>query len=152
MGNSRKFPLGFELANAHDPQSLPGLSKMPRFVVLYHEMPKGSDRNSHWDLMLEKAETLATWALANVPESDKSVPCQLLEEHRKDYLEYEGPVSGNRGHVCRWDHGTFVWLSHPAGDVYVRLKGEVLKGTATLAKRGENWHFHFIAEVPGSDT
>jgi hypothetical protein len=57
------------------------------------------------------------------------------------YLEYEGPVSGDRGSVVRWDAGTFAWLADEPGRVAVRLQGQRLNALVELErdKRGE-WH------------
>jgi len=76
---------------------------MPRFVILEHDHP-----SLHWDLMLEAGDVLQTWRLANPPEVGSSpIDAMALGDHRIAYLEYEGPVSGNRGAVRRWDAGVF---------------------------------------------
>lgn len=84
-----------------------------QFVVLLHEMPSDSDRASHFDWMFELDGSLRTWAVEtnNDIESFLSKPspskrfcwsATKLANHRIDYLEYEGPVSNNRGQVsCR---------------------------------------------------
>lgn len=101
---------------------------MPRFVLLRHDHPRGL----HFDLMLETGGVLRTWALANVPEPDGTIDCRPLPDHRMAYLDYEGPVSGGRGSVVRWDRGTFR-IQHDSGtDLVVELLGEKLVGVATL--------------------
>jgi hypothetical protein len=76
---------------------------MPRFVVLEHDHPV-----LHWDLMLEADGVLQTWRLAKPPlPSAAAIEAARLPDHRMMYLDYEGPVSGNRGMVNRWDVGTF---------------------------------------------
>src|SRR5262245_29825311 len=76
---------------------------MPRFVILEHDHP-----SLHWDLMLEAGDVLQTWRLANPPEVGSSpIEAMALGDHRIAYLEYEGPVSRNRGTVRRWDAGVF---------------------------------------------
>jgi hypothetical protein len=106
---------------------------MPRFVILYHEMPAGAPRASHWDLMLDRGETLATWALDEPLVPEHEVAAQQLADHRRDYLDYEGPVSGNRGHVTRWDAGTFTGeLS--ADKIAVALHGVRCHGTLKLSR------------------
>lgn len=35
------------------------------------------------------------------------LPAQRLPDHRRLYLDYEGAVSGNRGHVSRLARGTY---------------------------------------------
>lgn len=84
-----------------------------RFVVLRHDWPV-----PHRDLILETTDAagvslLPTWALyAADPERPVlaatagaygiAVP---LEAHRRAYLDYEGPVSGDRGTVTRESWG-----------------------------------------------
>ena len=73
---------------------------MPLFVVLQHDYP-----TLHWDFMLEAGKSLRTWRLMSPPTQDSEVGAEPLANHRLRYLDYEGPVSGDRGHVARWDAG-----------------------------------------------
>ena len=70
-----------------------------RFVVLRHELPAGANRPTHWDLMLEQQAALRTWAVPAPPEEVTDTEINRLADHRRKYLRYEGPVSGNRGTV-----------------------------------------------------
>ncbi len=74
---------------------------MPRFVILCHE----NHRGAHFDFMLESGDVLKTWALPQPPASGVEIECEALADHRLAYLDYEGPVSGGRGSVARWDRG-----------------------------------------------
>ncbi|HEX4055193.1 MAG TPA: hypothetical protein VHX86_13095 [Tepidisphaeraceae bacterium] len=69
-----------------------------RYVVLHHT---GIER-PHYDLMVEfeSGSALLTWRLPHWPpqQNDEFTP---LAKHRRDYLEYEGPVAGDRGSVKR---------------------------------------------------
>lgn len=117
---------------------------MPRFVILWHEMPPASQ--SHWDFMLEAADALETWALAEEPSPMSSCLASRLADHRKAYLDYEGEVSGGRGTVTRWDAGEYLRL--PANDqqVIVTLEGGRLRGIARLDRLDEaaqRWLFSF---------
>lgn len=150
MGNSGKFPLDGEFTNTQVPQSLPGLSSMPRFVVLVHEMPVTSARQLHWDFMLEQTDTLATWALDKAPKGGETIPCQLLADHRKHYLDYEGPVSGDRGHVRQWDRGSFKSISLSTTQICVYVDGDRLQGTVTLSRVSDGWQFTFQADNSAS--
>jgi hypothetical protein len=71
-----------------------------RFVILTHDHPF-----VHWDLMLEIDGVLRTWRLLAEPAPDRIIGAEALPDHRLHYLEYEGPVSGDRGTVTRWDAG-----------------------------------------------
>ena len=76
---------------------------MPRFVILRHDAPQGL----HFDFLLEVSGVLRTWALPQPPDSGVEMACKALPDHRVEYLDYEGPVSGGRGTVDRWDWGTY---------------------------------------------
>ncbi len=112
---------------------------MPRYVILSHDHPF-----PHWDLMLECGDALRTWRLADLPEAGKSVVAELLGDHRLAYLDYEGPVSGGRGSVKRWDRGAFEWLEHSAESVSVAVRGEQLQGQLDLRRTETgNWNCAF---------
>jgi hypothetical protein len=124
---------------------------MSRFVLLYHECPPDYDRVSHWDLMLESGEVLRTWALAELPKSwqtDRSraaavgdaVKATELADHRLAYLDYEGPVSGERGTVRRVDAGTFKMIVDGSDRLEIELNGASLQGRLSLHRHKDaNW-------------
>jgi hypothetical protein len=74
---------------------------MPRYVILHHILPPKSARPSHYDLMLERDGVLLTWAVEQLPRAGLQVAATRLPDHRLAYLDYEGPISGDRGHVRR---------------------------------------------------
>jgi hypothetical protein len=99
-----------------------------RFVILEHDHPQ-----LHWDLMLEAGEKLRTWRLATPPDAAAaSVDAVALADHRRMYLDYEGPVSGGRGSVTQWDSGTFELLASAPGLETLRFRGVRLHGVWTL--------------------
>ena len=110
---------------------------MSRFVILEHDQPV-----LHWDLMLEAGNVLRTWRLAEAPEAGKRVAAEASFDHRLLYLDYEGPISGGRGAVTRWDSGTYEGELPPAGDVELQLQGVRLCGRAVLQHvEGAAWSF-----------
>jgi hypothetical protein len=121
---------------------------MPRYVILRHELPPGDVRGLHWDLMLESGEALRTWALDVEPWSSPETAAQELPDHRLAYLDYEGPVSGNRGSVTRWDAGEYR-LEHATPDeIKLVLRGARLNGSLALERHsGEShsWRVSFFA-------
>jgi hypothetical protein len=111
---------------------------MPRFAILRHEMPATSSRATHWDLLLERGETLETWALSQEPVVGAwpiEIEVEALPDHRLDYLTYEGPVSGHRGTVSRWDEGEFS--ENERGGV--TLRGANLTCHVEFLKRDQRW-------------
>jgi hypothetical protein len=79
------------------------MAGMPvRYVVLRHE----GVAEPHFDLMIESKPggALMTWRLAQWPITRAVQPLRL-GDHRREYLEYEGEVSGGRGWVKRIERG-----------------------------------------------
>jgi hypothetical protein len=101
---------------------------MPRFVILRHDAPRGV----HFDFMLESGGVLKTWSLPQPPRPGVEILCEALPDHRLAYLDYEGPVSGDRGTVTRWDHGTCTIERQTDVEWTVQLNGERTTGLATL--------------------
>ena len=83
---------------------------MPRFVLQHHVFAPDDE---HWDLMFEVGAVLRTWSLASPLDDPSQLPtcARQLGDHRIDYLEYEGQVSGDRGRVEIHDRGTYRWTS-----------------------------------------
>ena len=79
------------------------------------------------------------------PDTLSPIPAETNTAHRSEYLDYEGPVSGGRGMVVRWDGGTFEWLEDVPGKVAVELKGRKRSGRVRLECRdGKNWVAEWI--------
>jgi len=72
-----------------------------RFVILKHDFPF-----LHWDLLLEEESSARTWRLLRMPCLNEPIAAEPLPAHRLLYLDYEGPLSDNRGHVERVVSGT----------------------------------------------
>lgn len=92
---------------------------MPRFVILEHDHPY-----LHYDLMLEDGQRLLTWRLAVEPNLSQSadVQAEQLPDHRHAYLDYEGPVSRQRGYVRRKACGELEWLDRSSTQWHIRLR------------------------------
>ena len=71
-----------------------------RYAILEHRW-----NGIHWDFLIEDGPTLRTWAIDSPIRSGVIQPVRSLPAHRRIYLDYEGPISGNRGEVRRWDQG-----------------------------------------------
>lgn len=116
-------------------------------MVLRHEGHAGPAAADHWDLMLEDGGALATWQLWRWP-VDGSGAGDAADEifrHRAAYLEYEGPVSGDRGTVRRVDEGRYVRLSGQKDRWEVRFEGGMLRGRFVLARvSGERWQLQRV--------
>lgn len=144
---------------------------MPRFVLLYHECPAETPRSSHCDLMLEAAGALRTWAIRELPRSwdatagpvpsgcsgegssvriasTNTVPAEQIPDHRLAYLDYEGPVSGDRGTVTRLDSGQYASQKESSNQWALELTGRIIRGQVSLHCTGpgaSNWQLTFEA-------
>jgi hypothetical protein len=113
---------------------------MPRFVILEHDWPA-----LHWDFLLETGPVLRAWRLHAEPGSAHKVPAERSFDHRVHYLDYEGPLSGDRGSVRRWDAGTFDWIVDEPARMEIVLQGEKVVGQCVIACDDHNqWSASFV--------
>lgn len=89
-----------------------------RYAVLHHT---GIDP-PHFDLMFETTpgSKLSTWRCPHWPPQSGDI-FAALGDHRREYLEYEGAVSGNRGHVNRVAAGRVLSLEESGNQTIVTL-------------------------------
>jgi len=131
---------------------------MPRFVLLRHECPSTLGQPSHWDLMLERDGVLMTWRLLGLPRAWQSstggaaplpsppIDATRLPDHRLAYLDYEGPVSHDRGEVRRHDAGVYEVLAQSEGLYRVDVRGSLIGATLTLRQLdGHAWRLELEA-------
>ncbi len=106
-----------------------------QFVLLDHETDP-----HHVDLMLERSDVLWTWSFYDLPLPDSfdGLFLERIQDHRKRYLDYEGPISEGRGTVTRIDRGSYN-LTKVSGDGN-RLTGEF---------SGRKWSFRFTFSKTG---
>ncbi len=138
-----------------------------RFVVQRHRA-----RRLHYDLRLEMAGVLVSWAVPRGPTLDPKAR-QLavhVEDHPVEYFDFEGVIPKGEyggGDVIVWDWGT--WSHAKAGDplkaiekgdLHFDLQGQKLSGRFVLVRRDrdssgkEQWlllHKNDEAAVPGWD-
>ncbi len=120
-------------------------------VLLFHEL---ADKAGHVDWMIAPdpggSEPLVTFRVASRVDGlagGGRLLARRIEDHRPDYLVYEGPLSGDRGTVRRlargtvvsWDRGRDVWLMEiewpdPAGG----LRRQILR-LSRQASGGDAW-------------
>lgn len=122
---------------------------MSQFVLLWHETPANFARPSHWDLMLEVGDHLRCWALDRAPDEAAEQTVDALPHHRLAYLDYEGPVSGQRGSVSRHDLGEYETIADEANELIVLLRGHRLQGRLWLRLESgadQRWRLSFVPE------
>ncbi len=99
-----------------------------RFAILEHRTAQGR----HWDILLEWGPVLRTWSVEQPPEPGLELAARPLPDHRTLYLDYEGPISGNRGSVTQWDAGTYSLLDESARSIVCELAGRRIAGRMVL--------------------
>ena len=107
---------------------------------------------THWDFLLETgdAETLSTWRLAANPLAGRfPIAADLISDHRRAYLEFEGEIAGNRGVVKRLDRGEAEILIRSATHLRARLTGHYLRGDFEIHS-GSPGSFHPVRPNPDS--
>jgi hypothetical protein len=113
-----------------------------RFVILRHDHPF-----LHWDFLIEEDEHAQTWRLMREPCLNEPILAEPLAKHRLMYLDYEGPVSGNRGSVVRVLSGTISDLTQEADGIsgsVIRLVGQSFADRANLFQsRNQRWFIQF---------
>jgi hypothetical protein len=117
---------------------------VPRFVILTHDWP-----HPHWDFLAEAGGVLRAWRLLAEPAAGADIPAERNVDHRPFYLDYEGPLSGGRGSVSRWDAGTCNWFADELDRAEIELRGARLTGLAVLQRAGDGWVFRFTVPEPG---
>jgi bifunctional non-homologous end joining protein LigD len=149
-----------------DVSSAPPKSDGWRFVVQRHRA-----RQLHYDLRLEAAGVLLSWAVPKGPTLDPDVRRMAVhvEDHPLDYFDFEGVIPAGEyggGDVIVWDWGR--WSVDPGidpleavagGDLHFDLAGYKLAGRFALVRRGaagsrEQWlliHKHDDHAVKGWD-
>lgn len=63
---------------------------------------------------MQDGDVLKAWRLLDEFRSGTWLTAQTLPDHRLMYLDYEGPISGNRGTVSRLTSGTYNTLPDAA--------------------------------------
>ena len=95
--------------------------------------------------MLERAGTLRTWAVDAPIVAGATLPARSLPDHRLAYLDYEGPLSGDRGEVRRVATGTYRPMAWEDDRVVLDLDGDQLSGELTLLRAGFGaWSLRFV--------
>ncbi|MBI3272750.1 MAG: hypothetical protein HYZ53_27435 [Planctomycetes bacterium] len=102
---------------------------MPRFVIQEHFTTP-----HHFDLMLEHGGALATWSVSEAPALAPGAALEATrrEDHRLAYLDYEGEVSGGRGHVRIWARGEYDAEAWSDAEVRLAARSEQWPGSYRL--------------------
>ena len=123
--------------------SAPPAAAGNRFVVQRHRATR-----LHYDLRLEAAGVLLSWAVPKGPTLDPAAKRMAVhvEDHPLGYFDFEGVIPAGEyggGDVIVWDWGTWQLTDADdpiaaveAGDLHFDLFGEKLHGHFALVRRG----------------
>jgi DNA ligase D-like protein (predicted 3'-phosphoesterase) len=126
-----------------------------RFVVQLHDATR-----LHFDLRIEAAGVLRSWAVPRGPSLDPAVRrlAVPVADHALDAGDFEGVHPGQRrgsGAVIIWDEGPAEILRDEPGHLSVQLHGSKLTGGFALTRTGEErWILVKVRDAaaqPGSD-
>ncbi|MHB8657212.1 MAG: DNA ligase D [Solirubrobacteraceae bacterium] len=134
--------------SARDATTGGGAATLPRFVIQEHHATR-----LHWDLRLEHARALASWAIPNgiPPTPSENRLAVRTEDHPLEYLDFEGEIPKGQygaGTMRIWDRGTFELHKWEPGKVELTFHGERLQGRYGLFPIGRtgqsksDWMIH----------
>src|SRR3954468_17436821 len=118
-------------------------AKGNRFVIQEHHA-----RRLHWDLRLEHAGALVSFALPRgVPQDPKKNRLAVhTEDHPLEYLDFQGDIpkgSYGAGKMRIWDRGTYEAEKFRDDEVIATFHGERVNGKYALFQtNGKNWMIH----------
>ena len=110
--------------------------KVFRFAVLKHVR----ETDIHWDLLLQLPDRplLATWQIRLDPvrweHENGPIPALELPDHRLVYLDFQGDISGGRGHVSHIDGGKIEIARGEKNIITCFLRGQLLHGSTSLKR------------------
>jgi len=107
---------------------------MPIFVIHEHHAT-----HLHWDLRLEIAGILKSWAIPKQPPRTKGIKRLAIQvpDHVRSYANFEGEIPEGQygaGKVKIWDKGKFHLIEKTNDKIEFELKGLKLKGKYVLVK------------------
>jgi len=110
-----------------------------RFVIQHH-----ITENEHYDIMFETegSDMLLTWQIIlsymDLLLKGAAIKAERIRDHRKHYLDYEGPVKSSGGSVKIFDSGYCRTLLKENDKFEFELNGKKLAGNIMLNKIDNN--------------
>lgn len=114
-----------------------------RYVILWHD---GIDE-PHFDIMVETypGSMLTTWRSPRWP-IDRATLATRLKDHRREFLDFEGELTGRRGRVTRVAAGTCTVEIGEAGAWIVQvLSGASPQKIRLKSLTPERWEITEVA-------
>lgn len=106
-----------------------------RFALLEHDHPV-----KHWDLLLQQGNRLLGWRGDPQGHFLNGGLVVQTADHRMAFLDYEGPLTGDRGSVRRIDSGPLKWRRFGLDLMEAEIQGLKWRGVLKLKKiAGNEW-------------
>ena len=115
-----------------------------RFAILQHDYP-----TLHWDIFLQEGNRLLSWRGDHHGHFLNGGLVVQTDDHRLVYLDYQGPLTGQRGTVRRIDGGALAWKHRGEHEFIAEIKGQRWQGLLRLKKIDETrWLVVFNSGLP----
>lgn len=116
-----------------------------RTVLLRHTLPDGTE---HYDWLTQPAPEAPLVAFRVIERIDLpacvAFTAQRIPDHRPVYLDYEGEVSGGRGHVTRVATGTAVLTLGTDTATLTLNFGPAPRAATGTRQSADLWSFTFV--------
>ena len=116
------------------------------YSIIKHSI---NDQNFHYDFLIKNNDILECWQFQKLPcfDSDLSLTCKKIFDHRLIYLTYEGEISNNRGAVMLIENGFFDIQIQQANLIKFKSQSKILTGTFKLELVSEDtWKLKKLSE------
>ena len=105
-----------------------------KYIIHYH-----LTAINHYDLMLEKNNTLLTW---QIPQNlflnflaEKKIKIKQIKNHRLKYLTHQGFIRTGQGFLEKYDEGKYQIKSWTDQKKIITITGKKIKGQITIEQK-----------------
>ena len=145
-----------------EPGGKPDKKKRGKKAGLVYVIQRHQASRLHFDLRLEEAGVLKSWAVPKEPPVGEGVRrlAVRVEDHPLDYARFEGTIPEGEygaGIVEIWDQGSYIPEETTPSKRVFEIKGRVLRGRYCLIKLksqnpvDHNWLFFRLKKSPAKD-
>ena len=122
---------------------------MRSMVLLRHEMADGT-RHFDWLIDPGSPRALLTFRVAEPIHTggSRAFAAEMIPDHRRMYLDFEGPIPGGRGRVARVARGALIALGEQQGRVVIRGSLGALAGIFVGLRADGPWWRFAVAPLP----
>ena len=121
---------------------------MRSMVLLRHEMADGT-RHFDWLIDPGSPRALLTFRVAEPIHTgdSRAFVAEMIRDHRRMYLDFEGPIPGGRGRIVRVARGSLVALGEHQGRVVIRGSLGALAGVFVGRRADAPWWRFAVAPL-----